>query len=224
MKTVRTIFFLFAAIAMVSSGGCRKEKHEGRGLYGRVLQVNSNTPVDKALVVFYKHVPGAMIGLGTYQEVSRYTTGPDGVFPIPQNEEANFVRAYGLAEYEIDPSDLKSIAHDRKLGRVVYLYLRTPSWVLLKGTDTGQLGTVISGIDFHIQNAVTSIKDFTIDPCQYYYPYGTERVVKVLANHPLTVKYQITEPYANRPRRRPVVELNNLFAAGLDTLVVDVPY
>lgn len=109
---------------------CEKEaKQIGPG-WGRVLQINSNTPVPDAIVVFSETTNPYSWAGNQSREVWRDTTDENGVFQIPNLLNFSAARAYGLRAYYPDPSDVTGCDFRHREGsEVLYLYLRPRAWL-----------------------------------------------------------------------------------------------
>jgi hypothetical protein len=219
MAMKQTLLFL-VAIGMIATS-CEKDPNRREPIYGRVLQARSNTPVDNALVRFMSYESSTDWGNGTYTVIATDTTGPDGTFEIPVNEEITDVQAFGLQSIYPDPSDAEYLIPFQESGRPVYLYLEAPGWLRVKGINTGESDHEITSIHAQIYPFIFNNQDILIDPEDYSNVTPDQRIIKTYTHEELFVKYKL---YWNGGQSEWLNLPMSVMVKGLDTLTVEIPY
>jgi hypothetical protein len=135
MKNSNVTFIVFILLSLFSCS-CEDEKNETRPLVGKVLLINSTTPVDKALVRFMRSNSNMMFGPSSSQVTQEVITGPDGTFIIPDTTTADYIQAWGIDSiFGGTPSLDLLIANYIAEGGSPKLYLRPPATVLVRAVD-----------------------------------------------------------------------------------------
>jgi hypothetical protein len=219
MAMKQTLIFL-VAIGMIATS-CEKDPNRREPIYGRVLQARSNTPVDNALVRFMSYESSPDWGNGTYTVIATDTTGPDGTFEIPVNEEITDVQAFGLQSIYPDPSDAEYLIPFQESGRPVYLYLEAPGWLRVIGVDQGLNSDIINSMSVRLTPGLYGNNLATLDPDNYWEEVSDQRIFRVITHEAITVSYRyyvngVISPWQQLPQ--PVI------VPGLDTLTVEIPF
>ena len=212
---------LVMVVILSTASSCKKEEPKREAVYGRVMHARSNTPVDKALVRFMSYEPPIGWENGTYTEITTDTTGPDGIFEIPSNEDITDVQAWGLQSIYPDPSDPEYLIPFQASGRTVNLYLEAPGWLRVIGVDQGLNADMITAMSIQLQPGLYGNDATTLDPDDTWDNVPGQAILKVLTHKPITVKYRIHvsgEDYEWQQLPGQVI------VSGLDTLTVEVPF
>ncbi|MFN8775618.1 MAG: hypothetical protein ACK5XV_02515 [Flavobacteriales bacterium] len=131
MKTILSALSLMLLTLL----SCKKQDdHEG-SIFGYVYTAHSSTPVYRALIRSLNYKPTAELGMGTYTIVTMDTTGPDGYFEIPFNDEVTDVLAWGINSIYPDPSNIEKVAHFQKNRMPIKSYLEAPGWLRFVAAD-----------------------------------------------------------------------------------------
>ncbi len=137
MKKQIIIFAAIATIALLMS--CRKKENNGNyapHFGGRVVLVNSGTPVPNALVRFLKWAPSSGIfDPPTYILVSSDTTDESGRFEIPENTDATIAIAYGPISIYSHESIQGDVSAYVQSGGELILQLIPPAWITVSAID-----------------------------------------------------------------------------------------
>ena len=145
MKKQILILATIASIAVLIS--CRKKENEGNKLPylgGRVVLINSDTPVPDAVVRFAKWANTCLTCPMSYIEVGTDTTDESGRFEIPTGTGATMAIAFGLDSifnHESQAGDLDAYwLH----GGEMKLQLTPPAWVKVSAFDVEPLNPDIN--------------------------------------------------------------------------------
>lgn len=134
---MKRILLPILLIPLVSTTGCNKKQDSpGGAVRGRVLQINSNTPVPYAEVQAQYYTAGEVWGEGTNEEVYTTLSDEDGAFVIPDSVVADFARAYGNSLLYPFPSEEGSIGRARANDEILNLYLIPRAWIRFIAEDT----------------------------------------------------------------------------------------
>jgi hypothetical protein len=215
-KTLLVMVVIFSVLP-----ACKKEEPKREPIYGRVLHARSNTPVDNALIRFMSYEPSTGWGNGTYTVIATDTTGPDGTFEIPANEEITDVQAFGLQSIYPDPSEAEYLAPFQASGRPVYLYLEAPGWLRIKGINTGASGHQITSIHAQVYPYTFDNQNVLIDPENSSEITPDARIVKVYTHEDLYVSYKL---YWDNGQSEWLQLPMPVQVPGLDTITVEIPY
>jgi len=152
-ETMKRITILLS-LSILSLVGCEKvDKNTGSG-WGRVLQINSNTPVPNALVVFYDPIDSYSWAGNQVAEVWRDTSDVNGVFEVPANFSFMSARAFGPSELYPDPSPNTSAGPEHQsLGEVLYLYLSPRAWLKIVPIDEFPFNSEVMHIDVWVNSS-----------------------------------------------------------------------
>ncbi len=140
----KTPLLLCALFGLLLISACKKDSAEKSPLIGKVMLINSDTPVDRALVRFIRTESN-----GLFNPVSSYIqqeiiTGPNGEFTIPDTTTADYIQAWGLNSiYEGDPSAEVYLYNYIANGGMPKLYLKPPAWLKIKAVDVEPLNPEI---------------------------------------------------------------------------------
>ena len=144
MKKQILIFAAIATIALLFS--CRKKENNGNytpHFGGRVVLINSETPVPNALVRFTKWANTCLTCPMSYIEVGTDTTDESGRFDIPAGTGATMAIAFGLDSifnHESQAGDLNAYwLH----GGEMKLQLTPPAWIKVSAVDVEPLNPEI---------------------------------------------------------------------------------
>lgn len=152
MKKQKISFVFIATIALLAS--CRKKENVADNplphLGGRVVIVNSDTPVPNALVRFLKWAPRpGIFDPMTYIEISSDTTDILGHFDIPLNSEATMVIAFGPITLFNQESGQVELGAYFANGGEIKLQLIPPAWIKVSATDVEPFSSVIHHVEGH---------------------------------------------------------------------------
>jgi len=152
-ETMKRITILLS-LSILSLLGCEKvDKNTGSG-WGRVLQINSNTPVPNALVIFYKPILNNSWAGNQNEEVWRDTTDVNGVFEVPGHVHFMSARAFGFSHLFADPSPTTQAGIIHQNGEeVLYLFLRPRAWLKIVPVDEPPLNVEVMQVEVTIHNS-----------------------------------------------------------------------
>lgn len=130
-------FWLLLAISCALSS-CKYDNEE-LGLVeveGKVVLINSNTPVANALVRFINSDDNLNpFTPEQYTEVGSDTTDENGNFVLPEGLDADYAQAFGLDSIYLDPSVFFPIRDARYNGKPMKLELIPPAWLRISVSD-----------------------------------------------------------------------------------------
>ena len=179
-------FLLLASIAGILLSSCRKEEESiSNPAYGRVLHINSNTPVPNALVRLwdYEVKEGSFFG-GTDVLVATDTTDDNGVFVIPAGLTPQTARAYGLLSQYTTESEAVQVTPDHTNGvKILYLYLIPKAWIRISAIDEEPQNPEVQFVSADVMPFNTGNGFSSLD--------GTPRIVEVYGNLPHTQYYRL---------------------------------
>jgi hypothetical protein len=132
----KTLLLLCALFGILLISACKKDSAEKSPLFGKVMLINSDTPVDKALVRFIRTESNGLFNPVSYYIQQEIITGPDGTFIIPDTTTADHIQAWGLDSiYGGTPSMQVYLASYLQGGGIPKLYLTPPAWLKIKAVD-----------------------------------------------------------------------------------------
>lgn len=149
------------------TASCKKLRKEGSEAYlgGRVVLVNSNTPVPNVRVDFLRYTSGSWLGPNSYEYVSSSISDENGHFDIPKDMDADVCRAYGPTELFELPSYDVGVSGYLANGGIVVVGLVPPAWIRLSTADIEPIdldilhvladSTISEGGTFVIANGIT---------------------------------------------------------------------
>lgn len=141
-----------AVFLCVGITSCKKEHHERGPLTGKVMLINSTTPVDQALVRFIRSKSNGLFNPPTLIVTQEVITGPDGKFTIPDTTTAEYVQGWGLQSiYGGEPSQEVDIEHFLAVGGVPKVYLNPPAWLKIRAIDVEPLNPEYTQVLFSTQ-------------------------------------------------------------------------
>ncbi|MEN9638619.1 MAG: hypothetical protein RLZZ262_487 [Bacteroidota bacterium] len=149
----KSIMALTMALGLcIGFSACKKEYSKGTPLEGRVLLINSNTPVDQALVRFIRSESNGLFNPPTLIVTQEVITGRDGKFVIPDTTSAEYVQAWGLQSiYGGEPSQEVDIEHFLAVGGAPKVYLTPPAWLRIRAIDVEPLNPEYTHVQFSTQ-------------------------------------------------------------------------
>jgi hypothetical protein len=113
---------------------------------GRVVLVNSDTPVPYALVRFLNYSDDDdILGPNTYEFVNSVVTDSLGQFPIPPNISEVAI-AYGREDVFDTPSIAAGLSAYSQHGGQVKIYLTPPAWIRVQAVDIEPLNPEIESV------------------------------------------------------------------------------
>jgi len=208
------IHLLFGFLFLLPS--CRKEEESiSNPAYGRVLHINSNTPVPNALVRLwdYEVKEGSFFG-GTDVLVATDTTDDNGVFVIPAGLTPQTARAYGLLSQYTTESEAVQVTPDHTNGvKILYLYLIPKAWIRISAIDEEPLDPEVQYATADLEPSGTG-GGFSI-------LYETPRILEVSGNIPYSQYYQL---WYLDGTTGPVFRLPDIIPRELDTTDVVIHY
>jgi hypothetical protein len=143
----KTIHLLCAIFGLILLSACKKDSAEKSPLIGKVMLINSDTPVDRALVRFIRAESNGLFNPLSYYIQQEIITGPDGKFTIPDTTTADYIQAWGLNSiYDGDPSVEVYLYNYLANGGIPKLYLKPPAWLKIKAVDVEPLNPEISHV------------------------------------------------------------------------------
>ena len=150
MKKQILILATIASIAVLIS--CRKKENEGNKLPylgGRVVLINSDTPVPDAVVRFAKWANTCLTCPMSYIEVGTDTTDESGRFEIPTGTGATMAIAFGLDSIFNHESQAGDLDAYWLQGGEMKLQLTPPAWVKVSAIDVEPLNPEIDYVTGH---------------------------------------------------------------------------
>ena len=208
-------FLLLASIAGILLSSCRKEEESISNLaYGRVLHINSNTPVPNALVRLLGYeLNESSIG-GTSVLIATDTTDENGIFVIPAGLRPATARAYGLLSQYTTESEEVQVTQDHTNGvKILYLYLIPKAWIRISAIDEEPLDPEVQYATADLEPSGTG-GGFSI-------LYETPRILEVSGNIPYSQYYQL---WYLDGTTGPVFRLPDIIPRELDTTDVVIHY
>ena len=141
MRTI-TIFTLLVLLLFVS---CIKEEQKNIKPYfgGRVVLVNSGTPVPNALVRFTKWANSCLTCPMSYIEVGTDITDENGHFDIPTDTDATMAIAFGVDSIYDRQSAEGNVTAYIENGGELKLSLVPPAWIKVSALDVEPLNQEI---------------------------------------------------------------------------------
>ncbi len=161
-----SIAVLLLCVALTA---CKKEKNERGPLVGKVMLINSTTPVDQALVRFIRSESNGLFNPPTLIVTQEVITGPDGKFTIPDTTSAEYVQAWGLQSiYGGEPSQETDIEHFLAVGGAPKLYLTPPAWLKIRALDVEPLNPEYTFVYFSTTpNSLDGWEDCVMETITY---------------------------------------------------------
>jgi hypothetical protein len=148
----KTLLLLCALFGILLISACKKDSAEKSPLIGKVLLINSNTPVDKALVRFIRTESNGLFNPVSYYIQQEIITGPDGTFIIPDTTTADHIQAWGLDSiYGGTPSMQIYLASYLQAGGIPKLYLTPPAVLKVRAIDMEPLNPEITHVYFDME-------------------------------------------------------------------------
>jgi hypothetical protein len=136
----------------ISFSSCKKDPQKAGPLQGKVMLINSTTPVDRALVRFIRTESNGLFNPPIQYVTQEIITGPDGVFTIPDTTSADYVQAWGLESiFGGDPSQDLLLANYLAEGGYPKLYLIPPAWLRITAVDVEPLNPEYTHVQFSTQ-------------------------------------------------------------------------
>ena len=148
MKKQIIIFAAVASIALLFS--CHKKENEGNKLPylgGRVVLINSDTPVPDAVVRFAKWANTCLTCPMSYVEVGTDTTDESGHFDIPTNTDATMAIAFGVDSIYDRQSAEGNVTAYIENGGELKLSLVPPAWIKVSALDVEPLNPEIDYVE-----------------------------------------------------------------------------
>ena len=182
IATLAVAVFLCLGIA-----SCKKEDHERGPLTGKVMLINSTTPVDQALVRFIRSESNGLFNPPTLIVTQEVITGPDGKFTIPDTTSAEYVQAWGLQSiYGGEPSQEVDIEHFLAVGGTPKVYLTPPAWLRIRAIDVEPMNPEYTQVQFSTQPGSDSGWEQCHETSVLYAAHGN------IANYLVFKKYNST--------------------------------
>ncbi len=150
MKKQIIIFAALATIALFMS--CRKKENNGNyapHFGGRVVLINSETPVPNALVRFTKWANTCLTCPMSYVEVGTDTTDENGRFDIPTDTDATMAIAFGVDSIYDRQSAEGNVTAYIENGGELKLSLVPPAWIKVSALDVEPLNPEIDYVKAH---------------------------------------------------------------------------
>jgi hypothetical protein len=146
MKIFQNLIAILMLIAC--SSGCKKEIHDKQPLVGKVLLINSNTPVDRALVRFVKQLPSSWLGPISTRVTYETITNERGEFIIPDSTSADYIQAWGVESiYGSEPSQAVYLASFlANNSSQLKVYIKPPAWIKVHAIDIPPLNPEVLAI------------------------------------------------------------------------------
>ncbi len=186
MKNSKFIIILFLFLVCIAA--CKPDKEGGDNvipqpyLGGRVVLINSDTPVPNALVRFMKWQESENIfDPMVYVEVARDTSDQNGHFDVPAGTDATMAIAYGPQDVFSHESQESSVESYWTHGGEMKLLLTPPAWVRVSVLDLGPLNPEI---DYVLAGSPT-------EPFPNFTPLTSPRIWKLSGNIDQSIYYKL---------------------------------
>ena len=144
-----------ATIAVLVS--CRKKENEGNKLPylgGRVVLINSETPVPDAVVRFAKWANTCLTCPMSYIEVGTDITDENGHFDIPTDTDATMAIAFGVDSIYDRQSAEGNVTAYIENGGELKLSLVPPAWIKVSAIDVEPLNPEIGYLSAYSSTAI----------------------------------------------------------------------
>ena len=146
-------FILIAIFLLGGFASCKKwkgdENKEVKYGGGRVVLINSETPVPSALVRFTKWANSCLTCPMSYIEVGTDTTDESGHFDIPTDTDATMAIAFGVDSIYDRQSAEGNVTAYIENGGELKLSLVPPAWIKVSALDVEPLNPEIDYVKAH---------------------------------------------------------------------------